>query len=273
MDDAEGLYGLELTRNSKVGWAFSVSRKESCIGATEACRALCYGNGVRYKTKGARRKRERNFRTVERLLALGGPELLADNLVHLIDMARPTDWLVAKLSGVKTKVPWTLRLFDVGDVHRAEVAYAWWLAAIKRPECVLWFYSRSFVEPEILKKLALLAELPNVRGFLSLDRENYKEGLKAFKRYPEVFSVAVMQEKPSPQVKKMLLEIERVVPEKRLVVFPVHKGAFHVEPLKTRGVVCPQVLGQYELVNEPDREKPCQSCRVCLPRPPSQPGV
>lgn len=221
MDDAEGLYGLELTRNSKVGWAFSVSRKESCIGATEACRALCYGNGVRYRTKGARRKRERNFRTVERLLALGGPELLADNLVHLIDMARPTDWLVAKLSGVKTKVPWTLRLFDVGDVHRAEVAYAWWLAAIKRPQCLLWFYSRSFVEPEILKKLALLAELPNVRGFLSLDRENYKEGLKAFKRYPEVFSVAVMQEKPSPQVKKMLLEIERVVPEKGLVVFPV----------------------------------------------------
>lgn len=74
----DGLYGLELTRNSKVGWAFSVSRKESCIGATEACRTLCYGNGVRYKTKGARRKRERNFRTVERLLALGGPELLAD---------------------------------------------------------------------------------------------------------------------------------------------------------------------------------------------------
>jgi len=269
----DGLYGLELTRNSKVGWAFSVSRKESCIGATESCCTLCYGNGVRYKTKGARRKRERNFRTVERLLALGGPELLADNLVHLIDMARPTDWLVAKLSGVKTKVPWTLRLFDVGDVHRAEVAYAWWLAAIKRPECLLWFYSRSFVEPEILKKLALLAELPNVRGFLSLDRENYKEGLKAFKRYPQVFSVAVMQEKPSPQVKKMLLEIERVVPEKGLVVFPVHKGPFHVEPLKTKGVVCPQVLGQYELVNEPDREKPCQSCRVCLPRPPSVPGV
>ena len=78
MDDAEGLYGSELTRNSKVGWAFSVSRKESCIGATEACLALSYGNGVRYNTKGARRKRERNFRMVERLLALGGPELLAD---------------------------------------------------------------------------------------------------------------------------------------------------------------------------------------------------
>ncbi len=268
----EGMYGLELTRNSKVGWAFSVSRIESCIGATEACRALCYGNGVRYSTKGAKRKRERNFRTVERLLALGGPELLADNLVHLIDMARPTDWLVAKLSGVKTKVPWSLRLFDIGDVHRPEVAYAWCLAAIKRPDCQLWFYSRSFVEPEILKKLALLAEQGNVRGFLSLDLENYKAGLAAFKSYPEVFSVAVMQEKPNRQVKKMMAEIERVVPANRLVVFPVHKGAFHEEPVKTKGVVCPQVLGQYELVTEADREKPCQSCRVCLPRPPSLPA-
>ena len=33
-------YGLELTQNSKVGWAFSLSRKESCYQCNRELRTL-----------------------------------------------------------------------------------------------------------------------------------------------------------------------------------------------------------------------------------------
>ncbi|MBK9205373.1 MAG: hypothetical protein IPL73_23695 [Candidatus Obscuribacter sp.] len=86
-------YGLELTNNSKASWAFSLPRSETCIGATDICKTVCYGNGIRYQTTGQRAKRQRNFRTVELLLSKGGPELLAENLVSLIDQVKPADSL------------------------------------------------------------------------------------------------------------------------------------------------------------------------------------
>lgn len=108
-------YGLELTQNSKVGWAFSLSRTESCTNATEICKRLCYGNGVRYQSAAQRHKRLRNYITCEFLLRKGGPELLAQNLVALVDQARPVDWLAAQISGEATNLPYTLRIHDVGD--------------------------------------------------------------------------------------------------------------------------------------------------------------
>ena len=108
-------YGLELTQNSKVGWAFSLSRSETCINATEICKRLCYGNGVRYHSEAQRHKRLRNFKTCEFLLSKGGPELLAQNLIALVDQARPVDWLAAQISGEPTNLPYTLRIHDVGD--------------------------------------------------------------------------------------------------------------------------------------------------------------
>lgn len=108
-------YGLALTNNSKVGWAFSLPRTETCIGATQICRAVCYGNGIRYQSKGQKEKRARNLRTLEFLLAEGGPELLAENLSMLVEQARPRDWLTARITGGRTVVPWSLRLNDVGE--------------------------------------------------------------------------------------------------------------------------------------------------------------
>jgi len=108
-------YGLELTNNSKTGWAFSLPRSETCIGATTLCKKLCYGNGIRYQSDSHKAKRKRNLRTVQFLLNEGGPKLLAENFLHLIDQARPIDWLTAKITSSKTQIPWTLRVHDVGD--------------------------------------------------------------------------------------------------------------------------------------------------------------
>jgi len=139
--EVERLYGLELTINSKVGFAFSLPRSSTCIGATSVCRALCYRRGIRYQSKGQRAKRERNFRTVEYLLTEGGPELLAENLLGLVDHCRPLDFLSAKFTGGKTSLPWLLRIHDLGDWHSAPYVRAWHLTALQRPECGFWFYS------------------------------------------------------------------------------------------------------------------------------------
>ena len=108
-------YGLELTNNSKTGWAFSISRSETCINATAICKKLCYGNGVRYQTPTGKAKRERHYRTVLFLLEQGGPKLLAENFIHLVDKACPRDWLTALITKTSPNVPWTLRIHDIGD--------------------------------------------------------------------------------------------------------------------------------------------------------------
>lgn len=111
----KGDYGLELTNNSKVSWAFSLPRQETCVNATDVCKRVCYGNGIRYQSQSHKAKRQRNFRTAELLLEKGGPRLLAQNLVSLIDQAKPADWLAASITGEATLTPWTLRIHDVGD--------------------------------------------------------------------------------------------------------------------------------------------------------------
>lgn len=108
-------YGLELTKNSKVGWAFSLPRSKTCVNATNICKKLCYGNGIRYQSDPQKDKRARNHRTVELLLAEGSPQLLAENLMMLVDQARPRDWFSAKVTGTRPNTPWTLRIHDVGD--------------------------------------------------------------------------------------------------------------------------------------------------------------
>ena len=108
-------YGLRLTNNSKTGPAFSMPRMQTCINKTHTCFRVCYGNGIRYQSEGQRQKRQQNYRTAEFLLKHGGPEPLAENLVSLIDQAKPADWLTSTITGRPTDTPWTVRVHDLGD--------------------------------------------------------------------------------------------------------------------------------------------------------------
>ena len=256
-------YGLELTSNSKVGWAFSLERSKSCIGATELCRKLCYGNNVRYQTAGQKAKRARNFRTVQLLLERGGPKLLAENLVMLVDQARPRDWLAAQVTGCATSVPWTLRIHDVGDFHSVEYVQAWLLAAKSRPHCAFWFYTRSFTQPDVLSMLGALARLDNVQGWLSVDSDNYSQAILALCDAPTgTWKLALLQDNDlHPDALPSIAEVA-----KNIVSFPYHRSGRHVTPIRHKVLtVCPAVTGSYELHNRVSEPKPCQACSFCLP--------
>lgn len=258
-------YGLELTNNSKVGWAFSLLRSETCIGATALCRKLCYGNSIRYQTAGHKAKRARNFRTIELLLEKGGPALLAENLVMLIDQARPRDWLTAQVTGAATTVPWSLRIHDIGDFHSVPYVQAWLLAAKLRPQCVFWFYTRSFTESDVLAALVLLAGLENVQGWLSVDSENYTAAIMALCNSPMgTWKLALLQDRDlHPDAIPSIVEVAK---DLNVVSFPYHRSGKHIAPIRHKALtVCPAVTGSYELHNRISEPKPCQACTFCLP--------
>lgn len=259
-------YGLELTNNSKTSWAFSVPRSVTCIGATDVCKKVCYGNGIRYQTASHKAKRQRNLRTIELLLTKGGPELLAQNLVSVIDQARPSDWLAASITGKDTRTPWTLRIHDVGDFHSVSYVKAWQLAAQQRPLCSLWFYTRSFLDGTLFEAISELASLANCQGWLSIDSENYNEGLLAYARRPGVWKLALLQEEPDQLDANLLPELAVQARPREVVSFPVHRGGHHVEPVVSSQLfVCPAVLGIYQLVPNARQPRPCQTCHFCLP--------
>ncbi len=253
------MLSLELTDNSKTGPAFSLMRSLSCINRTPACTAACYGNSVRYQSSGQRTKRERNYKTCQYLIKEGGPELLAENLVILIDRARPSEYLIG--IDFQPARPWTLRLHDVGDFFSISYVQAWRLAAKKRPLCNLWFYTRSFLDEQMLSELTGLASLENVRGWLSVDTDNFGAGIKAYACAPTVWNLAILQEEPETMA-NMLPALSLL---EGAVSFPRHRSGRHVEPMYLDGVtVCPKVIGELTMDRQ-SRLAPCQVCQFCLP--------
>jgi hypothetical protein len=108
-------YGLELTKNRKAGPSFSLPPEKSCDCRTSVCWNICYRKNWTYTRSGSVAKRARNFRTVELLLKLGGPELLAQALISLVDQARPTNHMIATILHLPPLMPWTFRIHDLGD--------------------------------------------------------------------------------------------------------------------------------------------------------------
>lgn len=264
----EKKYGLELTNNSKASWAFSLPRSATCIGATDICKKVCYGNGVRYRTSGQKSRRERNFRTVELLLAEGGPRLLAENLVALVDTVRPSDWLAASITGSQTQTPWTLRIHDIGDFHSAEYVGAWLLAVQQRPLCSFWFYTRSFSDVQIFDEMTELASAANCKGWLSIDSDNFAAGLLAYAQRPGVWQLALLQEAEAVLDARVLPSLEGLRHVKQVVSFPIHRGGHHAEPIQHPSLfTCPAVIGVHKLQPDAQKLRPCQTCTFCLPSP------
>jgi hypothetical protein len=259
-------YGLELTNNSKASWAFSMPRSKTCILATEVCKRLCYGNGIRYQSHGQKQKRERNYRTVEFLLSSGGVEALAENLITLVDQVRPSDWLTAKIRGERTRTPWTVRIHDVGDFHTVGYVESWLLTVESRPECSFWFYTRSFNQPALFDAMSKLAALPNCQAWLSIDSENYQSGLDVFHTSNGHWKVALLQEQVDKLPEELLIQLKQIAPG-QIVSFPYHRGGHHVEPIVQNSIfVCPAVTGLHRLQSDARKPRPCQTCGFCLPQ-------
>jgi hypothetical protein len=118
---------------------------------------------------------------------------------------------------------------------------------------------------EVIEALSELVALPNVQGWLSLDVENYLDGLAVYQSHPN-WKVAVLQQALDEMPPEMMPTITGAVKFGDLVSFPYHHGGRHVEPIVGESiVVCPQVMGVYPLEKSKHLPKPCQLCGFCLP--------
>ncbi len=115
--------------------------------------------------------------------------------------------------------------------------------------------------------LAELASLPNCSGLLSIDSENFEQGLLVFAKYPGVFKLALLQEHEQKLDPELLPAIERQVVAGQIINFPYHHGGKHVPALSVEGLTnCPQITGSaLPLQTARHLPKPCQTCAFCLP--------
>jgi hypothetical protein len=110
-----------------------------------------------------------------------------------------------------------------------------------------------------------MVALPNCQGWISVDSENYQQGLSVYEANPG-WKLAILQQAPHAMPLEMLPAITQAVPFGDIVSFPYHHGGRHVEPILDEGIVlCPQVMGVYPLETSKHLPKPCQLCRFCLP--------
>jgi hypothetical protein len=195
----------------------------------------------------------------------GGAELLAENLSTMVEHARPRDWLAARIKQVETRLPWTIRIHDVGDFHSIGYVKAWIAVVQKFPQCSFWFYTRSFLEQKMLDILTGLAQLENCQGWLSIDSDNYTQGILAKCKTPaDVWKIALLQDKDLfPEV---IPAIDVVAKTGEVVNFPYHRGGHHVVPRRDSVLMtCPAVTGSYKLKSSREVLRPCQQCTFCLP--------
>ena len=175
------------------------------------------------------------------------------------------NWLTARITGGKTKIPFTLRLQDVGDFYSVDYVRAWLLTAQKHSECKFWFYTRSFIDTDVFAELTKLASLPNCQGWLSVDSENFEEALLAICKAPSgVWKLALLQDKELNS--DIIPAFESLEARVDIVNFPYHRSGRYVEPVRHSLLTsCPAVVGSLALQPQKDSLRPCQACTFCLP--------
>jgi hypothetical protein len=119
----------------------------------------------------------------------------------------------------------------------------------------------------LFKSLTDLAQQPNCKGWLSIDSDNYNEGILAYsKATKETWNLALLQEDEQVMPPDMVPAVVATARAGELVSFPKHHGGRHVAPIKHDNLtICPQVLGAYPLQPSSRIARPCQSCSFCLP--------
>jgi hypothetical protein len=139
--------------NQKLGagkliWGFGLPSRSTCPGSTPACVKPCYSARLESFRPNVRRRYERNLALSRRP-----------------DFAR---LVLAFLTLYDVEV---VRVHTGGDYYSASYACKW-LAVMRRARHVrFFFYTRSWRVPAIRQVLWRMARLPNVRAWLSCDRD------------------------------------------------------------------------------------------------------
>lgn len=148
----------------------------SCPGATDTCRDGCYAAGAEGYMPSVLAVMTSNL---DMLRTAGDVEGMAAMLSAMVDDFR-VDCDRAARRG--EPVPLVFRIHWDGDFYSLDYARAWARVIRANADVRFWAYTRSFHGD--VDVLPVLAGLPNLTLYLSVDRDNVRAAVAAHRRHP-----------------------------------------------------------------------------------------
>lgn len=169
----------------------------SCPGATSACESVCYAGRLEKAYKGVTNVVMHNWNLLKDTDYETTSTLLHD---MIWDFAQECD---------KYEVPKVFRIHWDGDFFSKEYAEAWTETCIDWPNVKFWVYTRSFT-PD-LNVVPILANVPNLSMYLSIDADNAEFAPKVLEDYPQVRVATLAQ---------TAVEAQQMFPERTVIPCP-----------------------------------------------------
>jgi hypothetical protein len=198
-------------------------QNNSCPGATSICEKVCYAGKLETIYKGVRNVVLDNFVQLRDTDFHGQVRLLDEMITEFVAECD-------KKNGTKK-----FRIHWDGDFFSLDYARAWAVVIERHPDVQFWVYTRSFIPA--INVVPILAGIPNLALYLSVDRDNL-EYAKAVRKEYRTVRWAFLGESNESTKRDMLSMNDRP------------------------GAICPENVKRIELIT-PDGGA-CISCDLCV---------
>lgn len=149
----------------------------SCPGATSICESVCYAGKLEKVYKGVRNVLTHNFDALESVTYAGKVTLIHTMISEFV------------ADCVKRNAEQHFRIHWDGDFYSREYASAWAQVIRLFPNVTFWVYTRSFTPGTNV--IDLIAGIPNLAVYLSVDSENQEWANTIIEEYPNVMVAAL----------------------------------------------------------------------------------
>jgi hypothetical protein len=212
-------------KQAKIANAFGMAsgKAYSCPGATSVCESVCYAGKLERLFPGMRAMMLANYNAVVNATYAELVEALSD----MIDGFRA--------DCVKRDAEMAFRIHHDGDFLNRTYASAWAKVIRKNPDIQFWVYTRSFIPGANV--IDIIADIPNLAVYLSVDSDNSQ------------YVRAIIDEYPSVRI--------------ALLANTMADGAIAISEFRDRpGAKCPENVKRIPLIST--NGGACYSCHLCV---------
>lgn len=195
----------------------------SCPGATSVCEKVCYAGKLEKIYKGVANVMVSNFDQLKDASESAMITLLDEMISEFVAECD-------KKNGTKK-----FRIHWDGDFFSLAYARAWHDVILRHPDVQFWAYTRSFTN--VLNVVPILADLPNLSLYLSVDKDNLEYAKSNRKEFPTV-RWAYLGESSESTKRDML--------------------SMNSRP----GAICPENVKRIPLITE--KGGACITCNLCV---------
>lgn len=214
-------------KQSKVANAFGIPAGQafSCPGATTVCESVCYAGKLEKIFPSMRKMLMENWSILSDAHSWSQMRRLLNAMI--IDFERECE---------KKGADKLFRIHWDGDFYSRAYASAWADVIRRHPNVRFWVYTRSFTDK--LNVIDIIADIPNLSVYLSVDHDNEEWADIIVAEYPDVKVAAL-----SDTMDNAAEVIRRVRPDNR------------------PGAKCPELIGAIPLISI--NGGACAVCKLC----------